>query len=81
MIGSKGSLVVSEARPEVGVYYRDQPVSEFKHARTANENDFLLMEDFARAIDEDGTTVLDAMAGRDICATVLAALESAQTPL
>ena len=81
LIGSKGSLVVSEARPEVGVYYSGQPPAEFKNRRIANENDFLLMEDFARAIDEDGDTILNVQAGRDICATVVAALESAKTTL
>ena len=37
------------------------------------------MEDFARAIDTDGDTMLDAKAGRAISATVQAALDSART--
>ena len=48
-IGSKGGLVI-EARPEVSIYYRDQPPLEFKNERIANENDFLLMDDL-RGID------------------------------
>ena len=79
LIGSKGALVVSEARPEVAVYYRDQPQSEFKHMRIANDNDFQLAEDFARAIDSGGETILNARAGRAICATVVAAVESGRS--
>ena len=79
VIGSQGALVFSEARPEVGVYYRGQPAQEFRHRRIANENDFLLMEDFAKAIDSDGETILNAQAGRAIAAVVIAALESAES--
>ena len=79
VIGSEGSLVVSEARPEVGIYYRDQPPKEARQRRVAIENDFFLVESFARAIDGDGDTVLDARASRSILATVEAALESART--
>jgi predicted dehydrogenase len=78
-LGSAGGLVISEALPEVGVYYRGQPEKEFRHQRLAIDNDYLLMENFARAIDTDGETILDAKAGRDICATVEAALESADS--
>jgi predicted dehydrogenase len=79
VLGSRGGLVISEARPEVGVYYRGQPQHEFRHQRIANDNDYLLMENFAHAIDTNGETVLDARAGRAICATVLAAVESGKT--
>jgi predicted dehydrogenase len=79
VLGSEGALVLSEARPEVGIYYRGQPPQEFRHQRIANENDFLLAENFARAIDTDGKTALDAQDGRDICATVEAALASARS--
>lgn len=78
-IGSKGGLVISEALPEVSVYYREQPSSEFKNERIANENDFLLMDDFARAIDTDREPILNAQNGRDIAATVFASLESSKT--
>ncbi|MCH9021454.1 MAG: hypothetical protein IID32_01665 [Planctomycetes bacterium] len=80
VLGDKGALVVSEARPEVGVYYRNQPVDEFKnHRLLAAENDYLLAEDFARAIDTDGPTILDSQKSRSIAAIVTAALESGRT--
>jgi predicted dehydrogenase len=79
VLGSKGGLVVSEARPEVAVYYRGQPQKEFRHLRLANDNDYLLAEDFARAIDTDGTTILDVRASRAITATVVAAIESGRS--
>ena len=44
--------------------------------RIAVENDYLLMENLAQAIDTDGETILDAKAGRAICATVEAAIQS-----
>ena len=79
VVGSEGALVVSEARPEVGVYYRHQPAKEFRQRRVANDNDFLLAENFAQAIDTNGDTILDARASRAIFATVAAALESCRT--
>ena len=78
-IGSEGGLVIAEARPEVSIYYRDQPQLEFKNERIANENDFLLMDDFARALDTGSEPILNAQAGRDIAATVFAAVESGKT--
>ncbi len=79
LLGSKGGLVISEARPEVGVYYRGQPPLEFKHQRVANENDYLLVENFVQAIDSGCETLLDARTGREICAIVEAAVRSAKT--
>ena len=79
VLGTEGALIVMESRPEVAVYYRDQPEKEFRHRRVANDNDFLLMENFARAIDTDGETLLDARAGRSITATVEAAIRSGKT--
>ena len=79
IVGTEGSLVISEARPEVRTYYRGQPANQFPGRRVANDLNFQLMEDFARAIDTDGTTILDAQVGRDIAATVEAALASAQS--
>ena len=79
LLGSKGALVLSEARPEVAVYYRDQPAKEFRNRRIANENDYLLMENFAQAIDEDGETILNERVGRSICATVQAAIASGKS--
>ncbi|MDP6112965.1 MAG: Gfo/Idh/MocA family oxidoreductase [Planctomycetota bacterium] len=76
VLGTDGALVLSEARPEVGIYYRDQPAKEHRHHRLAIDNDFLLMENFADAIDNDGDTMLNARIGRSIVATVDAAIES-----
>jgi predicted dehydrogenase len=81
ILGEKGGLVISEARPEVAVYYRGQPPHEFRHRRIAIDNDYLLMENFAQAIDTDGDTILDARAGRAICATVAAAIRSGRSGL
>lgn len=79
VLGSGGALVVSESRPEVGIYYRGQPPKEFRQRRVANDNDFQLAENFATAIDTNGETVLDARASHAIFATVEAALESCRT--
>lgn len=79
VLGSRGALVVSEARPEVGVYYRSQPPREFRQRRVANENDFLLADHFAQAIDSGGETLLDHRASRAIYATVEAALASCRS--
>jgi len=76
VLGSRGALVVNESRPEVTLHYRARTAGEAPNRRVANEYDFLLMEDFARAIDVDGETILDARASTAICATVEAALES-----
>jgi predicted dehydrogenase len=79
VLGTEGALVVSESRPEVGIYYRGQPVHEFRHVRTANQSDHLLVDDFLHAIETDGDTILNAEAGRAIFATVQAAIESGRT--
>jgi myo-inositol 2-dehydrogenase/D-chiro-inositol 1-dehydrogenase len=77
VVGTRGALVISEARPEVAVYYRGQPDREFRHRRVASDLDHRLLENFLRAIETGERTVLDAQAGRDICATIQAALASA----
>ena len=79
VLGSEGALVISEARPEVGVYYRGQPATEFRNRRIAEDLNYLLVEDFLAAIDNDGPTILDAAAGRAICRVVEAAIESGKT--
>jgi predicted dehydrogenase len=79
VLGTEGALVIDESRPAVGVYYRNQPVKEPRERRVAGDNDFLLAENFARAIDTDGDTILDARASHAIFATVEAALESCRT--
>ena len=73
-------MVISEARPEIGVYYRGQPPGEFRNQRLlATDNDYLLADDFARAIDAGSDTILDAPTSRAITATVAAAIESGRT--
>ena len=79
LLGTEGALVVSEARPEVGVYYRNQPVREARQRRVASDGDFLLVDDFVRAIDTEGETILNARASHAIFATVEAALLSARS--
>ncbi len=79
VIGSDGGLVISEARPEVGVYYRGQSEREFRNRRLAIDDAFHLMQNFADAIDNNGQTILDAKAGRSICATVEAAIRSGKS--
>jgi len=79
VLGTGGALVVGESRPEVGVYYKDQPPKEARQRRVANEYDFLLADDFAHAIDDNRETVLDIRASRAVFATVEAALESCRT--
>ncbi len=79
IIGTSGALVVSEARPEIGVYYRDQSATEFRHRRLAIDNDYLLMENFVDAIDNNEDTIIDARSARNICAVVHSALDSART--
>jgi predicted dehydrogenase len=79
LLGTTGALVIAEARPEIAVYYRGQSEKEFRHRRVGIDNDYVLMEDFAQAIDEGRPTLLDACASRAIMSTVEAALESART--
>jgi myo-inositol 2-dehydrogenase/D-chiro-inositol 1-dehydrogenase len=82
ILGSEGALVVAEARPEIGIYYRDQPAREARQRRIAGEYDLLLADTFARAIDGDGgadAALLDVHASRHILATVEAALASCRT--
>ncbi len=79
LIGDRGAAVISEARPEVACYHRNQPALQFKHERVADENNYLLAENFALVIDGTESPMLSARDARDICATVLAALESSRT--
>jgi predicted dehydrogenase len=79
LLGSHGSLVINEPRPEIAVHYRGQPAAEFPHRRIADEYDFLLLEDFVRAIQTGSRTVLDVVAGREICGVIDACLRSAES--
>lgn len=79
ILGTAGALVVNESHPNVGLYYRNQPPKEPRQRRVAGENDFYLADDFARAIDTGGETIMGVRASRAIFATVDAALESCRT--
>jgi predicted dehydrogenase len=79
VLGSEGALVVAEARPEVGVYYRNQPPREARQRRVAIDNDYLLADNFARAIDTGSDTVLGARAAHAIFATLDAAARSCRS--
>lgn len=79
VLGTTGALVVNEALPRVGIYYRNQPAKEHRQRRVASEYDFLLADDFARAIDESRPSVMDARAGHAIFATIEAALQSCRS--
>ncbi|HBF03077.1 MAG TPA: oxidoreductase [Verrucomicrobiales bacterium] len=76
LIGTAGALVISEARPEVGLYYKDQPQGEFKHLRIANRNDFLLMDAFADALDFGAELPLDVETACHIARVIRAAYQS-----
>ena len=79
LVGTAGAMVVTEARPEVSVHYRDQNPLEFKNRRIADHNNFLLMDEFARALAGKGHPVFTVLDARNITATILAALESNRT--
>lgn len=79
ILGDEGALVVDEAMPTVGVYYRNQPYAEARRRRVAVEYDFLLADDFARAIDENRETILGARAAHAIFATIEGAVQSCLT--
>lgn len=76
--GDRGTLVINEAHPDVGVYYRGQSPKEARQRRVANENDFLLAQNFADAIDTGGRTVMDARTSYEIFAICEAARESSR---
>lgn len=79
VLGTAGALVVAESHPDVSIYYRNQPPKEARQRRIANENDFLLADNFAQAIDHNRETILGVHASREIYATIEAALKSCRT--
>jgi predicted dehydrogenase len=81
ILGSEGALVINEALPQVSIHYRGQPAKEPRQRRVASENDFLLAENFAQAIDHNTDTILGAYASRAIFATIEAALASCESGL
>jgi predicted dehydrogenase len=79
IVGESGALVVNEAAPHVGIYYRNQPSKEPRQRRIASDNDFRLADNFAEAIDTSRKTIMDAGDSLAIFATCEAALESCHT--
>jgi predicted dehydrogenase len=79
LLGSEGALVVGESRPEAGIYYRNQPPKEPRQRRVAGDNDFLLAENLAHAIDRNSDTIMDTRAALAIYSIVEAALESCRS--
>ena len=78
ILGSEGALVINEGLPQVSIYYRNQSPKEPRQRRLASENDFLLAETFAQAIDQGTDTILGARASLSIFATTEAALKSCE---
>jgi len=76
IVGERGALVVNDARPDVGIYYRNQPPKEPRRRRVANDNDFHLAESMAQAIDGTATTIMDIEASMAIYETTEAAAAS-----
>ena len=79
LIGDAGALIVREACPDVGIYYRNQPAKEPRRRRVGVDNDFRLADNFAQAIDTGGVTIMDVRTSVEIFATCEAALESCRT--
>ena len=77
--GDRGTLAINEGHPDVGIYYRDQPPKEPRQRRVASDNDFLLAQNFAEAIEAGGRTIMDARTSFNIFATCEAACESARS--
>ena len=76
VLGSDGALVINQSSPAISVYYRGQSKTDSPYRGIGGDSSFLLAEDFVQAIDTDGETILNARAGRAICATVQAAIDS-----
>lgn len=79
IVGEAGSLVVREACPDVAIYYRQQPTTEARQRRVANENDFLLAEHFAQAIDNNSQPFMNVADSLCVFETIDAALQSCRT--
>jgi predicted dehydrogenase len=77
--GDRGTLIVDESLPHVGIYYRGQPAKEPRQRRIASENDFLLAQNFAEAIDSGGRSIMDVRTSYEIFAVCEAARESCGT--
>lgn len=79
VLGSGGALVINEATPGVGIYYRGQPPKEARQWRVASDNDFLLADTFASAIAGHCDTLLNAPTSHAIFAICEAAQQSCRS--
>jgi predicted dehydrogenase len=79
VLGTSGAMVISEARPDVGIYYRDQPAKEHRQRRVAIDNDFQLADNLAQAIDHDRETIMGIDASCEVFNTIEAALTSCRS--
>lgn len=79
LLGTDGALVVREASPDVGIYYRNQVARDPRQKRIASDADFILAESFAQAIENGGDVFPNARGAHAIFATVEAALASARS--
>jgi predicted dehydrogenase len=76
VVGSRGAMVFHEARPEVGVYYRQQPAGEPRQRRVAVENDFLLADHFVQSLDENRQPFMNFEDSLKVFECIQAALQS-----
>lgn len=79
IVGSRGAMVIHEARPEVGVYYRNQPPGEARQIRVAGENDFRLADHFVDSLDSDRQPFMNFADSLSAFDTVQAALQSCRS--
>lgn len=79
VVGSRGAMVFHEARPDVGVYYRQQPTGEARQRRVAVENDFLLADHFVQSLDEDKQPFMNFTDSLKVFECVQAALQSCRS--
>lgn len=79
VLGSEGALTIDEALPVVSLFARTQPPHEPQQRRIANDNDFLLAQDFYESITMHRPSMLDIDDSRETFLTVEAACESCRS--
>ena len=80
MVGGTNYDLAGGTGIDMAMDYRDQPDTEFKSQRLlAEDNDYLLADNFVRAIETDSPSILDVRTSRKITAMVAAAIESGRS--
>ncbi len=79
VVGSKANTVIREASPDIAIHYRNQPVGEPRQRRVGVDNDFLLADAFAKAIDSRTQPMMGIDDSLVVLRTVQAALRSIQS--